>query len=47
MHREIMQCPEGMEVHHIDGNSLDNRRSKLVCVTPEEHKRIHNSLTCP
>lgn len=44
MHREITQCPEGMEVHHINGNSLDNRRCNLVCVTPEEHKRIKNGL---
>lgn len=43
LHREIMQCPEGMEVHHINGNSLDNRRCNLICVTPEEHKRIENS----
>jgi hypothetical protein len=44
LHRELMQCPDDLEVHHINGNSLDNRRSNLVCVTSEEHKKIHNCL---
>lgn len=30
MHRVITQPPEGLEVHHKNGNGLDNRRSNLV-----------------
>ena len=32
MHREIMNCPPGMEVDHINGDTLDNRRANLrIC----------------
>lgn len=32
MHRVIMNCPEGMQVDHINGNKKDNRRSNLrIC----------------
>lgn len=29
MHREIMKAPKGVQVDHINGNSLDNRRGNL------------------
>lgn len=41
MHREIMQCPKGFEVHHINKNALDNRKSNLQIVSPQEHKDLH------
>ena len=37
------QCeiPEGYEVHHIDGNKLNNSISNLMLLTEEEHHRLH------
>lgn len=34
--------PEGMELHHRNGDKLDNRLGNLMLVTRLEHKRIHS-----
>jgi len=33
MHREIMSCPKGLQVDHINHDRLDNRRENLRIVT--------------
>lgn len=37
MHRVIMNPPEGMQVDHINGNGLDNRRANLRVVTSSQN----------
>jgi hypothetical protein len=39
MHREILGAPRGLEVDHIDGDSLNNQRSNLRLATRRENKR--------
>jgi hypothetical protein len=36
MHREILEASEGIEVDHINGNGLDNRRENLQLVTLQQ-----------
>jgi hypothetical protein len=39
LHREIIGCPEGLVVDHINHDPLDNRRVNLRCVTHTENLR--------
>jgi hypothetical protein len=39
LHREIMNCPKGMVCDHINGDTLDNRKSNLRICTSIENCR--------
>lgn len=41
IHRTLMSPPAVMDVHHINGNKLDNRRSNLLMLTRSEHTALH------
>jgi hypothetical protein len=43
MHRQIMNCPRDMQVHHHNGNTLDNRKSNLLIMEPSEHAALRIS----
>jgi hypothetical protein len=45
IHRTLMSPPTVMDVHHINGNKLDNRRSNLLMMTRSEHTSLHNGGT--
>lgn len=38
------KCPQGCVIHHLDWNKTHNDVKNLICVTIEEHERIHNIL---
>jgi len=41
MHRQVMHTPRGMVTHHMNGNSLDNRRENLLNCYPWQHNFFH------
>ena len=43
MHREIMECPDGKEVDHRNGNSLFNKRKNMRVCTKAENNRYRDS----
>ncbi len=48
MHRFLLNAPSGVEVDHINGDKLDNRRANLRLATATENKwnfRLHRTNT--
>lgn len=41
MHRQIMHTIPGYVVHHINGDSLDNRVVNMMNVTKDQHNFFH------
>lgn len=41
LHRLIMNCPDNMEVDHINHNTMDNRKSNLRIVTRSQNNMNH------
>jgi len=37
MHRFILDCPEGMDVHHKDKNGLNNKRDNICIATRQQN----------
>ena len=38
----VKEVPEGMQVHHKDGNYLNNHPDNLELISPKEHRKRHN-----
>lgn len=36
--------PSGMVIHHKDFNRMNNEFDNLVCITKEEHDRLHSAM---
>tara|TARA_R110002020_G_scaffold7395_1_gene31115 strand:- start:63 stop:671 length:609 start_codon:yes stop_codon:yes gene_type:complete len=45
IHREVMGDPEGMDIDHINGDTLDNRKENLRICTRSQNAR-HKKLRC-
>jgi hypothetical protein len=40
IHALVNGTPRGKETHHIDGDSLNNRRANLMTLTTKQHRQI-------
>jgi hypothetical protein len=44
MHRELLDAPKGLQVDHINGDSLDNRRCNIRLCTSADNVRNRRKL---
>lgn len=40
----IGEWKEGVDIHHLDCNHLNNRATNLICLTRDVHNKIHSLL---
>ena len=40
----IGEWKEGVDIHHLDGNHLNNRATNLICLTKDVHNKLHSLL---
>lgn len=38
------EVPPGCVIHHLDWNKTNNNINNLICLTIEEHERVHNII---
>ncbi len=41
LHRFILRPPAELEIHHVNGDRLDNRRCNLQLISGPDHRRKH------
>ena len=46
MHTLIANPPDGMVVHHKNGNTMDNRKSNLEVMSRSAHSALHLNIRC-
>lgn len=43
-HEHGREVPPGCVIHHLDWDKTHNEIENLICVTVEEHEKIHNII---
>lgn len=43
-HEHGVDVPPGCVIHHLDWNKSNNNVENLICVSIEEHEKIHNII---
>lgn len=47
LHKEILECPPGMEIDHINGDTLDNRKANLRLCTRNQNAQNRSRKRAP
>ena len=43
-YRSVIDCPDGMVVHHLNHDHNDNRRTNLLVMTQSDHASYHGYM---